>query len=190
MSAPLLLAGAAVLAAAVAARNSSAATDWIVSVTPNFTRWDAEIRAASRRHSVPWRWIKAIMWNESSLGNAPSVARGLASPNDAEASKSGDGKSWGLMQVTLTTARELRPEATTALLNDPAFSIDVGARYLAKMLTRFKGDRDKAVRAYNGGPGYASTAIGPAATALYLERFKAHLLQVLQAQPGSETEIG
>ena len=70
----------------------------------DFTKWDDLLKKYSVQYKVPWRWLKVIILNESSNGNDRSVLRGLANPNDIEGSKSSDGKSWGLMQITLATA--------------------------------------------------------------------------------------
>ncbi|MGE4109037.1 MAG: transglycosylase SLT domain-containing protein [Bacteriovoracia bacterium] len=159
------------------------------SSTDPFMRWDTQIRQAAQKHRVPWRWIKAVMMNESNLGRAPSVARGLAFPADIDGSKSSDGKSWGLMQVTLPTAREMRPGTTEADLNNPAISIDLGAQYLAKMIARFGlSNRDSVARAYNGGPGFMQSERGRTMTAQYLEKFLKNLAEVQKRQPGPELE--
>lgn len=84
-----------------------------------------------------WMILKAIALNESSLGADKSVARGIASPLDVEGSKSQDGKSWGLMQFTLPTARDLDPSATEVKLNNPRYSINLGARYVAWLSKQF-----------------------------------------------------
>ena len=167
--------------------------DLVSQESDGFTRWDPQIRAASRTWRVPWRWIKAVMWNESNLGRAPSVARGIEDPTDIEGSKSSDGKSWGLMQVTLSTAQWLIPGTSVWDLNQPGFSIDLGARYLRWLMDRPAsrgGDREWVIRGYNGGPGWAVTAIGPAATSVYYARFVSHLDQIMARQPGPEMEIG
>lgn len=123
----------------------------------NWNRWDADFKKYASMYGVEnWQWLKAIALNESTLGTHPSVARGIASPSDIDGSKSYDGKSWGLMQVTLTTARDLDPQATAAKLNDPVYSINLGARYVAKMQKTFvKNQRwlEFVIKSYNQGPG-------------------------------------
>lgn len=123
----------------------------------SWTQYDALFKKYGAKYSVPWEWLKAIALNESSLGSAKSVARGIEMPTDIEGSKSSDGKSWGLMQVTLTTAKELDPTATEVKLNNPEYSIGLGAQYVAKMGKRYsKADTrylEWTIKSYNQGPG-------------------------------------
>ncbi|KYG70038.1 hypothetical protein AZI85_15205 [Bdellovibrio bacteriovorus] len=126
----------------------------------SWTRWDADFKAAAAKWKLwpnAWKDLKAICMNESSLGEAKSVKHGLQYPNDIEASKSYDGKSWGIMQVTLTTAQWLDSSATEAKLNDPIYSIDLAARYLAYLRKLFPGelatDIQWIIKSYNQGPG-------------------------------------
>lgn len=108
-------------------------------------------------YKLNWLWLKAIAMNESDLGRAPSVMRGLKNPKDIENSKSSDGKSWGLMQVTLTTAKSMDPTATPEKLNNPEYSINLGAKYLdevSKFYTQFdQRFLEWVVKSYNQGPG-------------------------------------
>lgn len=123
----------------------------------NWRRWDGEFKKYAAMYGVEnWQWLKAIALNESTLGTHPSVARGIASPTDIQGSQSYDGKSWGIMQVTLTTARDLDSQATAPKLNDPVYSINLGARYVAKMQKQFvKNQRwlEFVIKSYNQGPG-------------------------------------
>lgn len=62
----------------------------------------------------------------------------------------------GLMQVMPATGRSLARQAgvryRTAILHDPARSLDFGTRYLAAMIERFGGHAERALAAYNAGP--------------------------------------
>jgi soluble lytic murein transglycosylase-like protein len=157
----------------------------------NFFRYDSLFKKYGRQYSVPWRWLKAIAIVESDLGNAPSVRRGLIQPNDIEGSKSSDGKSWGIMQVTLTTARELRPGTTVSELNNPEISVSLAAMYLSRLIKIFGiNDKESVIRAYNGGPGFRNTLLGKTKTPVYFAKFQAALAKVLEEQPGNEMEIG
>lgn len=55
----------------------------------------------------------------------------------------------GLTQVMPATARWL---GVPGDLTDPDSNLDVGARYLSQLLTRFEGDLELALAAYNAGP--------------------------------------
>lgn len=143
-----------------------------------FFRWDALIEKYAKLYGVPFSWIKAVMMNESSLGQNARVKRGLENPQDVEGSKSSDGKSWGLMQLTLNTARQFESAVTPVALNDPETSIRIGTKYLA-YLGKLKGwDMEKTIRSYNGGPGYLNTPRGVLDTPIYFARFQSNLDQV------------
>jgi membrane-bound lytic murein transglycosylase MltF len=108
------------------------------------------------KYNLDWRMLKSIAIIESSLGRAPSVAHGIKNPTDVENSKSSDGKSWGLMQVTLPTARDYDSNATAERLNSPEYSINLASQYLRTLFSIFKGDVkiiEKVVKSYNQGQG-------------------------------------
>lgn len=153
--------------------------------TDPFFQWDNLFRRYGARFGVPWRWLKAICIIESSLGKNPRVARGLASPTDAEGSKSSDGKSWGLMQLTLATARGLEGGSiTVADLNNPERSVQLAAELLRQLIDTFGiENRESIIRAYNGGPRFGS------ATIPYYNKFIAALADVMKRQPGPEMEF-
>ena len=155
-----------------------------------FTRWDTLFHSASKAHGVPWRWIKAVCWVESDLGRAASVKRGLEFPDDVEGSKSSDGKSWGLMQVTLPTANDVRPGTTVSMLNNPVISIDCGSRVLARNMRHFPKDPVSVFRAYNGGLGFNSTVAGKRDTPAYAAKVISKIEMIQKKQPGNELEIG
>lgn len=153
--------------------------------SPNWTRFDALFLKYSQVFGVDRDVIKAICMNESSLGLAPSVARGLASPTDIEGSKSTDGKSWGLMQVTLTTARDMDSTATAEKLNNPDYSVKLGANYLSRMQKLYlKSDPrwlEWVVKSYNQGPGNTAKEIKGEIAGYsdeYYERFVRNLTKI------------
>lgn len=121
------------------------------------TTYDSLFQKAGAKYAVPWLMLKRICMIESSIGRAASVKRGLENPYDVEGSKSFDGKSWGIMQVTLTTAKDLDPSASVERLNNPAYSVDLAAKYLAWLMTRFPRTDSRfeewVVKSYNQGPG-------------------------------------
>ena len=156
-----------------------------ISLNQNWNRWDKDFKAAGLKYSVPWQWLKAIALNESTLGTYPSVALGIQEPKNVEGSKSQDGKSWGLMQVTLTTGRGLDPFCTEEKLNNPLYSIDLGAKYVAQMAKRFPQVEVRyvewVIKSYNQGPGNtdkerAGKISGYAGE--YWDRFKRNLIKV------------
>lgn len=150
----------------------------------NWTRFDADFKKWGEVYQIPWTWLKAIAMNESSLGSYPSVARGIASPKDIEGSKSQDGLSWGLMQVTIKTAKGLDASATEEKLNNPDYSIMLAAKYLKQLSTQFpKPDYryvEWVIKSYNQGPGNTRKEIasGKGYANEYWERFQRNLKKV------------
>ena len=137
---------------------SQSAKGLVVRFSENWQKFDALFKKYGAMYNVPFEWLKAIALNESSLGLAPSVARGLMSPRDVQASISSDGKSWGLMQVTLTTAKSLDPMATPEKLNNADYSIGLAALYIGtKILPMFSQNDPRflewVIKSYNQGPG-------------------------------------
>ena len=61
----------------------------------------------------------------------------------------------GLAQLMPGTARELGVDP-----DDPLANLEGGARYLRQQLDRFDGDIEKALAAYNAGPGRVERAGG------------------------------
>jgi soluble lytic murein transglycosylase-like protein/outer membrane protein assembly factor BamD (BamD/ComL family) len=99
------------------------------------------IEEHARRHDIDPFLMLALIRQESSF-RADAV-----SPASAR----------GLMQLMPATARELAarlkiPLPDAAALNRPEVSVQLGSLYLKQMLTNF-GPMEKALAAYNGGPG-------------------------------------
>ena len=127
----------------------------------------------------------AIALVESNLGEYFSVKVGLISPTDIS-SVSSDGLSYGLMQMTLKTGQWLRPGTTQIELNDPAVSIDLGAKYL-KYLRTSMADKtpEYTIRGYNGGPTWFQRQGAISNTARYWSKFLKALAQVNAKFPDS-----
>lgn len=99
----------------------------------------AKVHELAARFDLSPTLIEALVWQESRWrANAvsPVGARGLA-------------------QLMPGTARELGVDPT-----DPFANLEGGARYLRAQLDRFDGDLEKALAAYNAGPGRVARANG------------------------------
>lgn len=131
--------------------------DEVVAASDSFTKWDSLFQMYGRLYGVEWTMLKAIAMNESSLGDAPSVAQGLAAPSDVDGSKSDDGKSWGLMQLTLPTAGDYDPAVTPQRLNNPEYSVEIAAHFISDLLGMFTPSDPRytewVVKSYNQGAG-------------------------------------
>lgn len=106
------------------------------SVTGDFLEglpYGSTIDATARKHSVDGLLLAALVEAESSfLPNAVSPVGAV-----------------GLTQVMPSTAQWL---GTQGDLKDPGANLDVGARYLSRLIDRFDGDLELALAAYNAGP--------------------------------------
>jgi soluble lytic murein transglycosylase-like protein len=98
----------------------------------NLDKFDGLITQASIQYGVPATLIKAVVLAESGM-NPDAVSHAGAQ---------------GLMQLMPATANDLGVMDSF----DPAENIDGGARYLAKMLDIFHGDRRLSLAGYNAGP--------------------------------------
>lgn len=108
-------------------------------------RYNPEIGVAANAYGVPVALIKAIIGAESSFVN------GAASSS-----------SYGLMQLYPPTARTFDPNVTVdQLRNDAGINIDIGTRYLRRLLNLFGDDLEAVASAYNAGEGNAKRATAP-----------------------------
>ena len=101
--------------------------------------YQAKVAELAARFDLSPTLIEALVWQESRWrANAvsPVGARGLA-------------------QLMPGTARDLGVDP-----NDPFANLEGGARYLREQLDRFDGDLEKALAAYNAGPGRVIRANG------------------------------
>jgi soluble lytic murein transglycosylase-like protein len=101
--------------------------------------YTAKIAELSARFDLSPALLEAVVWQESRWrANAlsPVGARGLA-------------------QLMPGTAREMGVNP-----DDPLANLEGGARYLRQQLDRFDGDVEKALAAYNAGPGRVIAANG------------------------------
>ena len=89
----------------------------------------------------------------------------------------------GLMQVMPVTASDLG-SSDPAEISVPRKNVDIGTRYLARLLRRFEGNVALAVAAYNAGPGAVSRFGGLppyAETQHYVERVLSRYVSSLRA---------
>ncbi|KYG65265.1 hypothetical protein AZI87_11970 [Bdellovibrio bacteriovorus] len=123
----------------------------------DFKRFDPLLKKYASQFGLDFHLMRAICMKESTFGYHPRVARGLAAPSDVEGSKSEDGKSWGVMQVTVPTARDYDTSATAEKLNNPEYCIRIAAQYLAWLSLRFPVTDPRRtewmIKAYNQGLG-------------------------------------
>lgn len=95
--------------------------------------YGSQIWQASRKHNVDGLLVAAIVEAESRFSSHAVSHRGAV----------------GLMQVVPATAGHYgSPD-----LLDPSMNLEVGTRYLSRLLREFDGDLELALAAYNAGPG-------------------------------------
>lgn len=102
-------------------------------------RYAAYVRELATRFDLSPALIEAVVWQESRWREnavSPAGARGLA-------------------QLMPGTARDLGVDP-----DDPHANLEGGARYLREQLDRFDGNLEKALAAYNAGPGRVIRANG------------------------------
>jgi soluble lytic murein transglycosylase-like protein len=102
-------------------------------------RYEAAVMALAARFDLSPALIEAVVWQESRW------REGAVSPVGAR----------GLAQLMPGTAREMGVDP-----DDPLANLEGGARYLRQQLDRFDGDVEKALAAYNAGPGRVERAGG------------------------------
>lgn len=101
--------------------------------------YTAKVHELAARFDLSPTLIEALVWQESrwrANARSPVGARGLA-------------------QLMPGTARDLGVDP-----DDPFANLEGGARYLRQQLDRFDGDLEKALAAYNAGPGRVIRAGG------------------------------
>lgn len=98
-------------------------------------------------YSVRPEMLKTISMIESDLGQDYRVKAGQTS---------GDGKSWGIMQIAprIGSPKEIELKGvntTPEMLNDPETSVMLAAKLLGYLSKKYQGDEFKTVIAYNQG---------------------------------------
>jgi len=98
------------------------------------------IREVSARYRVDPALVRAVMQTESNWNSSAVSRKGAL----------------GLMQLVPGTAQQLGVNNAF----DPKQNLDGGVRYLHMLLERYNGDLDRALAAYNAGPGAVDRAGG------------------------------
>jgi soluble lytic murein transglycosylase-like protein len=106
----------------------------------NRQKIEVMIREVSARYNVDPALIRAVIETESNWNSSAISRKGAL----------------GLMQLVPGTARQLGVNNAF----DPRQNLDGGVRYLHTLLERYNGDLDRALAAYNAGPGAVDRARG------------------------------
>ena len=109
---------------------AEAMTPIVLPVMPD--SWRGPLEAAAARYSVSPALLAALVWQESRWQPTAISRKGAV----------------GLTQLMPSTARAMTVDA-----RDPAANLEGGAHYLRQMLDLFDGDIERALAAYNAGPG-------------------------------------
>lgn len=134
------------------------------------------IRKYARIYNLPEHLIKAVIQAESAFNPAAISHRGAV----------------GLMQVMPSTAKDI---GIMGDLAEPEVNIEAGCRYLAMMMSRYKGQVPLALAAYNAGPESVDRAGGNIPdfpeTKSYvntimevMNRFQAGSVYIIELSPG------
>lgn len=102
-------------------------------------QWQARVAELAVKYDISPNLLEAVVWQESRWRT------GAVSPAGAR----------GLAQLMPGTARQMGVNP-----DDPHANLEGGARYLRMQLDTFGGDIEKALAAYNAGPGRVARAGG------------------------------
>jgi soluble lytic murein transglycosylase-like protein len=111
----------------------------VINEAPVPVNYAGHVNAVAERNGLSPALLEALVWQESRW--RPTAV----SPKGAQ----------GLAQLMPATARELGVDP-----RDPLANLEGGARYLRQQLNRFGGDVERALAAYNAGPGRVQRAGG------------------------------
>ncbi len=124
-------------ASALSPSHAAAFTD--VSDTAGPAEWQGRVAELAAKYDISPALLEALVWQESRWRT------GAVSPVGAR----------GLAQLMPGTAREMGVDSAS-----PSANLEGGARYLRIQLDSFGGDIEKALAAYNAGPGRVKRAGG------------------------------
>lgn len=145
--------------------------DW-TTVPLNVSSYRKVVRSAASRYGVAPAFLRAIIHAESAFNPDALSHKGAQ----------------GLMQLMPATAVDMG----VGNAFDAAENIRGGARYLAKLLTRFHGDRELAAAAYNAGPGavHKYKGVPPfAETRVYVKRVDTLYQRYAKALAGTSLAV-
>ncbi len=137
---PLLRTDATGVALHTSQTSSAPAPEMSAAELANREKIEEMIRETSARYRVDPALVRAVMQTESNWNSSAVSRKGAL----------------GLMQLVPGTAQQLG--VSNAF--DPKQNLDGGVRYLHTLLERYNGDLDKALAAYNAGPGAVDRAGG------------------------------
>lgn len=143
----------------VAASDPHPASFTQVAATAGPERWSGRVAELAAKYDISPALLEAVVWQESRWNT------GAVSPVGAR----------GLAQLMPGTARQMGVNP-----HDPNANLEGGARYLRMQLDAFGGDVEKALAAYNAGPGRVISAGGIPAireTRLYVASIMARLAE-------------
>lgn len=129
----------AVAAAPVQATPEEAVSETIIADSAAPLQWRARVGELAAKYDISPALLEALVWQESRWHS------GAVSPVGAR----------GLTQLMPGTARQMGVDPS-----DPNANLEGGARYLRQQLDSFGGDLEKALAAYNAGPGRVQQAGG------------------------------
>ena len=122
-------------------------------------QWQARVAQLAAKYDISPQLLEALVWQESRWHTNAVSSAGAR----------------GLTQLMPGTARQLGVNP-----HDPDANLEGGARYLRQQLDAFGGDLEKALAAYNAGPGRVTRAGGIPAireTQLYVAAILGRLSQ-------------
>jgi soluble lytic murein transglycosylase-like protein len=123
--------------ASAAVNESPAYTHAVIAAGPN--EWQAWVAQMAVKYEISPALLEAVIWQESRWHPAATSRAGAH----------------GLAQLMPATARQMGVD-----ISNPHANIEGGARYLRMQLDTFGGDIEKALAAYNAGPGRVDQAQG------------------------------
>ena len=127
--------------AGYAAQDDAADSQMLTSVTQSAgpDAWRPAVTTLAHKYDISPALLEAVVWQESRWNPAATSPKGAH----------------GLAQLMPGTARQLGVDP-----RDPVANLEGGARYLRMQLDAFDGDVEKALAAYNAGPGRVKRAGG------------------------------